>query len=112
MNAFGIAAEDLASKIDFLNAVENESDYCYLRPNNCNSQRQDQLVKQLGGSVEDLAFFLTAMKEGGINASEGANALKSGLASLINPTEAVLSNMLKSFGINVRELVRRQSRAT
>jgi hypothetical protein len=84
-NAFGIAAEDLSKKIDFLNAVENQTvtsidDLTTAIP------KAAPVIQQLGGNVEDLAFFLTAMKEGGINASEGANALKSGLASLINPT--------------------------
>jgi len=44
------------------------------------------------------------MKEGGINASEGANAIKSGLASLINPTNAA-SKMLAGFGINIKGIV-------
>jgi len=47
---------------------------------------------------------MTAMKEGGINASEGANALKSGLASMINPT-AKASAMLQGFGINIKKIV-------
>lgn len=102
-NAFGTAAEDLASKINFLNAVENEtitaiSDLTIAIP------KAGPVVKQLGGDVEDLAFFLTAMKEGGINASEGANALKSGLASLINPTDKA-AEMLQGMGINLREIV-------
>jgi len=102
-NAFGVAAEELAEKIDFLNAVENEtltaiSDLTIAIP------KAGPVVKQLGGDVEDLAFFLTAMKEGGINASEGANALKSGLAKLINPTEKA-SLMLQGFGINLTNIV-------
>jgi len=102
-NAFGIAAEDLASKINFLNAVENQTvvsieDLTEAIP------KAGPVVKQLGGTVEDLAFFLTAMKEGGINASEGANALKSGLASLINPSEKA-SKMLASMGINIKAIV-------
>ena len=44
------------------------------------------------------------MKEGGINASEGANAIKSGLASLINPSQKA-SQFLQSFGINVKGIV-------
>ena len=47
---------------------------------------------------------MTAMKEGGINASEGANALKSGLASMINPTGKA-SAMLEGFGINIKKIV-------
>ena len=103
-NAFGYSTEQLASKIDFLNAVENQTvtsieDLTEAIP------KAGPVIEQLGGGVEDLAFFLTAMKEGGINASEGANALKSGLASLINPTGQA-ADMFMSLGINIRELVR------
>lgn len=102
-NAFGIAAEDLASKINFLNAVENQT-VTSIEDLTIAIPKAGPVVKQLGGDVEDLAFFLTAMKEGGINASEGANALKSGLASLINPTEKA-SAMLADMGINIKQIV-------
>ena len=102
-NAFGVASEDLAQKINYLNAVENQTvlsieDFTIAVP------KAGPVVKQLGGSVEDLAFFMTAMKEGGINASEGANALKSGLASMINPSKKS-SEFLAELGINIKGLV-------
>lgn len=102
-NAFGISSDQLAQKINFLNAVENQtvlsiSDLTEAIP------KAGPVVKQLGGNVEDLAFFMTAMKEGGINASEGANALKSGLASLINPSKKA-SEMLAGLGINIKGIV-------
>ena len=102
-NAFGIAASDLAKKIDFLNAVENQT-VTSIEDLTIAVPKAGPVVKQLGGDVEDLAFFLTAMKEGGINASEGANALKSGLAALINPTGKA-ADMLSAFGINVKGIV-------
>ena len=102
-SAFGVAASDLAKKTDFLNAVENQTitsieDLTEAIP------KAGPVVQQLGGNVEDLTFFLTAMREGGINASEGANALKSGLASLINPTGEAAA-MLEGFGINLQGIV-------
>jgi len=102
-NAFGTAAEDLSKKINFLNAVENQT-VVSIEDLTIAIPKAGPVVKQLGGDVEDLAFFLTAMKEGGINASEGANALKSGLASLINPTKKA-SEMLSGFGINIKSIV-------
>jgi TP901 family phage tail tape measure protein len=102
-NAFGVATEDLASKINFLNAVENQS-VVSIEDLTIAIPKAGPVVKQLGGSVEDLAFFLTAMKEGGINASEGANALKSGLAALINPTGKAVE-MLAGFGVNINAIV-------
>jgi TP901 family phage tail tape measure protein len=102
-NAFGIAAEDLASKINFLNSVENQT-VVSIEDLTIAIPKAGPVVQQLGGNVEDLAFFLTAMKEGGINASEGANALKSGLASLINPSKKA-SEMLAGLGVNIKGIV-------
>ena len=102
-NAFGVAADQLAGKINFLNAVENQTvtsieDLTEAIP------KAGPVVQQLGGDVEDLAFFLTAMKEGGIDAAEGANALKSGLASMINPTKEA-TDQLAGMGINLKAIV-------
>jgi TP901 family phage tail tape measure protein len=102
-NSFGTATDQLAGKIDFLNAVENQT-VTSIEDLTVAIPKAGPVVKQLGGDVEDLAFFLTAMKEGGINASEGANALKSGLASLINPTKAS-SDFLAQFGVNIKGIV-------
>jgi TP901 family phage tail tape measure protein len=102
-NAFGTAAEELAGKIDFLNAVENQT-VTSIEDLTIAIPKAGPVIEQLGGNVEDLAFFLTAMKEGGINASEGANALKSGLASMINPTGKA-AEFLQSFGINLKGIV-------
>jgi TP901 family phage tail tape measure protein len=102
-DAFGVSAEDLAGKIDFLNAVENQT-ITSIEDLTIAIPKAGPVVQQLGGDVEDLTFFLTAMREGGINASEGANALKSGLAALINPTGKA-SEMLAEFGINIEGIV-------
>jgi TP901 family phage tail tape measure protein len=102
-NAFGISTEELSAKINFLNSVENQTvtsldDITQAIP------RVAPVIKQLGGDVEDLTYFITAMKEGGINAAEGANALKSGLSSLINPSKAA-TEMFSQLGINLKTIV-------
>lgn len=102
-NAFGISSQDLAAKINYLNAVENQT-VLSIEDLTTAIPKAGPVIKQLGGSVEDLAFFMTAMKEGGINASEGANALKSGLASMINPSKKA-SEMLAGLGINIKGIV-------
>jgi TP901 family phage tail tape measure protein len=101
--AFKSNTEELANSINFLNAVENQTsttlnDLVEAIP------KAGPIVKGLGGDVKDLALYLTAMREGGINASEGANALKSGLASLINPTK-VATGMFAGFGIDLKNIV-------
>ena len=102
-NAFGIASDKLASKINFLNAVENQT-VVSIEDLTIAIPKAGPVIQQLGGDVEDLAFFLTAMKEGGINASEGANALKSGLAALINPSKKAAA-MLMDLGVNITGIV-------
>ena len=104
-NAFGMSSDKLATSIDFLNAVENQT-VVSLDDITTAIPKVAPVIQQLGGDVKDLTFFMAAMKEGGINASEGANALKSGLAALINPTKRA-SDMLKGFGINATDIVTR-----
>jgi TP901 family phage tail tape measure protein len=102
-NSFGMSSEKLADSINFLNAVENQT-VVSLDDITTAIPKVAPVIQQLGGDVKDLTFFMAAMKEGGINASEGANALKSGLAALINPTGRA-SEMLAQFGINATEIV-------
>ena len=102
-NAFKMSSEQLAGSIDFLNAVENQT-VVSLDDITTAIPKVAPIIQQLGGDVKDLAFFMAAMKEGGINASEGANALKSGLAALINPT-AKASAMMASMGINIKGII-------
>ena len=101
--AFKQNTEQLTESINFLNAVENQTsttlnDLVEAIP------KAGPVIQQLGGDVKDLALYLTAMREGGISASEGANALKSGLASLINPTKQTVG-MMSEFGIDVMGMV-------
>jgi TP901 family phage tail tape measure protein len=102
-NAFAISSDKLADSINFLNAVENQT-VTSLDDITVAIPKVAPVIQQLGGDVKDLAFFLTAMKEGGVNASEGANALKSGLASLINPTNSA-RKMLKGMNIDIDAIV-------
>jgi TP901 family phage tail tape measure protein len=102
-NAFRISSNDLADAINFLNAVENQT-VVSLDDITTAIPKAAPIVRELGGDVRDLAFFMAAMKEGGINASQGANALKSGLASLINPSSKAKA-MLGSFGIDIDKIV-------
>jgi TP901 family phage tail tape measure protein len=106
-SAFKSNTDQLAESINFLNAVENQTsttlnDLVEAIP------KAGPIIKGLGGDVQDLALYLTAMREGGISASEGANALKSGLASLINPTK-VATEMFAGFGIDLKGIVQKNA---
>ncbi len=102
-NAFGVSIEDLTGKVNFLNAAENQT-ILSIQDFNEAVPRAGSVVRQLGGDVEDLAFFMAAMREGGIEATQAANALKSSLGRLINPTEAA-AGRLRSMGIDIKAIV-------
>lgn len=102
--AFNMSTNELAESINFLNAVENQTS-ASLQDLTEAIPRVGPVINSLGGDVKDLAVLLVAMKEGGVNAAEGANAIKSGLASLINPTRQA-SETAKQYGIDLDGIVK------
>jgi TP901 family phage tail tape measure protein len=102
-SAFNMSTTELAESINFLNAVENQTS-ASLQDLTEAIPRVGPVINSLGGDVKDLAVLLVAMKEGGVNAAEGANAIKSGLASLINPTRQA-SDTAKKYGIDIKGIV-------
>ena len=102
-SVFRSDTKQLAKDIDFLNAVENQTS-ASIDDLTTAIPKAGPVVRGLGGDVKDLATMLVAMKEGGIPAGEAANAIKSSLSALINPTKEV-SKYMKSFGIDLTEIV-------
>jgi hypothetical protein len=102
-SAFRLSGQDLADTINFLNMVENQT-VVSLQDIAAAIPRVAPVIAGLGGDVKDLTVFLAAMQEGGVDAAEGANALKSGLASLINPTKQA-TEMLSGMGINLDAII-------
>lgn len=102
-NVFGASTKQLTEDINFLNAVENQTT-ASIQDLTTAIPKAGPVVRGLGGDVKDLATMLVAMKEGGIPAGEAANAIKSSLSSLINPTKEV-SKYMKGFGIDLTEIV-------
>jgi TP901 family phage tail tape measure protein len=102
-SAFKLSGQDLADTINFLNMVENQT-VVSLQDIAAAIPRVAPVISGLGGDVKDLTVFLAAMQEGGVDAAEGANALKSGLASLINPTKQATA-MLSGMGINLETII-------
>ena len=103
--AFGVSNKDLAATIDFLNVTENET-ILTMQDMAAAIPRVAPVIRGLGGDIQDLAVFMTAMREGGVTAEQGANALKSGLGRLINPTKAAKETLM-DFGISVEKIVER-----
>ena len=104
-SAFRLSGQDLADTINFLNMVENQT-VVSLQDIAAAIPRVAPVIQGLGGNVKDLTVFLAAMQEGGVDAAEGANALKSGLASLINPTKQA-KDMLNGMGISLDSIIQK-----
>lgn len=102
-NAFGTSNKELAPTVDFIGAVANQTVLSVDDLTNA-IPRVAPVIKGLGGNVKDLAVLLVAMREGGVSAEQGANALKSGLANLINPTKAA-SKAAAQYKIDLQGIV-------
>ena len=86
-NVYKLSTNQLSGAIDFLNAVENQTSTS-MQDLAAGIPKVGPIVQQLGGSFKDTAIMMVAMKEAGVPAAQSANAIKSALASLINPTKA------------------------
>lgn len=101
-STFKMSNADLAQSIDYLNQLENQT-MVTMEDMTTAIPKAATVVEGLGGSVEDLGTMMAALREGGVSAAEGANALKSGLGSLLNPSKAA-AEALSSIGVNVPKL--------
>jgi len=102
-NVFHLQSSQMLDAVNFLNAAKHSTsttmqDIVDALP------RVGPIIQQLGGSYKDFATMLVALKESGIPAAQGANAIKSMLASMINPTKAA-STALSALHINLKQIV-------
>jgi TP901 family phage tail tape measure protein len=103
-SVYGQTTEDLAKSFNYMNAVENATslsieDFSKAIP------KVAAPLKSLGGDIQEVGTLLVAMRSRGINAVEGANAIKASFNRVLNPTRAA-KNMFKELtGEGLVELV-------
>jgi len=108
--AFGLSVDELTEKFNFMNQVENSTsltiqDIAEATP------RAASALSSLGVTVEEMTVLLTSMKESGVDAAEGANALKSATTRLLNPTAGAIAQFSKlrsattGVGIDIDKIV-------
>lgn len=93
---------ELGQTINFLNQLENQT-MVTMDDMTTAIPKAATVVKGLGGTIQDLGVFMAAMAEGGVTAAEGANALKSGLGSLLNPSKKAKEELDK-IGVSMDTL--------
>lgn len=101
-STFKMSNEELAKSINFLNQLENQT-MVTMDDMTTAIPKAGAIIQGLGGDVEDLGVMMAALREGGVSAAEGANALKSGLGSLLNPSKAA-AKKLSEVGVNLPKL--------
>jgi len=101
-NVYKLSTNQLSGAIDFLNAVENQTSTS-MQDLAAGIPKVGPIVQQLGGSFKDTALMMVAMKEAGVPAAQSANAIKSALASLINPTKAA-KDAFAAYNINLSSI--------
>jgi TP901 family phage tail tape measure protein len=101
-NVYKLNTNQLADAVNFLNAVENQTSTS-LQDLAAGIPKVGPIVQQLGGSFKDTAVMMVAMKEAGVPAAQSANAIKSAIASLINPTKGA-ENAFAAFHINLKNI--------
>ena len=101
-NVYKLNTNQLADAVNFLNAVENQTSTS-LQDLAAGIPKVGPIVQQLGGSFKDTAVMMVAMKEAGVPAAQSANAIKSAIASLINPTKGAEA-AFAGFNINLKNI--------
>ena len=102
-NVFKLQATQVADAVNFLNAAKHSTSTTMQDITDA-LPRVGPIIQQMGGTYKDFVAFLVALKESGVPAAQGANAIKSMLASMINPTKAA-QTALKSMHIDIKAIV-------
>lgn len=102
---FNMSVKDTADAINYMNSVENATslqmeDFAEAIP------RAAAPVAQLGGSLQDLGTIMVALKERGVDAAEGANAIKTLMNRLINPAEQTKETFKSLTGQDLPEFIK------
>jgi len=101
-NVYKLSTTQLADAVNYFGAIQKQTSLSMNDLVDAES-RVGPIIDQLGGSYKDTAIMLLAMKEAGVPAAQGANALKSAFASIIAPTSAATKEFQK-YGINLAQI--------
>lgn len=102
-NVFKLSSDQMAGAVDFLNAAKHSTsttmqDLIDAIP------RVGPILQQMGGTYKDFTTLIVALKENGVPAAQGANAIKSMFASLDNPTTKAIT-MFNNLGISLKGII-------
>lgn len=104
MNTYKMSTKELGDSFNYMNDLENATslstqDFAQAIPRAASS------MASLGVSFKDFGVLMVAMKEGGVDAVQGANALKSATGRLLNPT-AEAKAAFDAMHISIEQVVK------
>lgn len=103
---FKMSTDEVTESFNYMNAVENATslqlkDFAAAIPIAANP------IKAFGGDIKELGILLTAMRERGIGAVEGANAIKASMQRLARPSKQIQGEFAAlTGGLDIKEIVR------
>jgi TP901 family phage tail tape measure protein len=102
-SVFKMSNQELAQSFDYMNAVENATsletkDFAAAIP------IAAAPVKAFGGDIQELGVLLTAMKSQGIEATQGANAIKAAMQRLGRPSKQIQEEWTALTGTDITQI--------
>ena len=104
-SAYNLSTKQLADTWNFFNSVEN-STVLTMQDISEALPRVSGIMNTLGVSVQDTVTMLTAFKSAGIDAVEGATALKSISFKIFNPNQKAKDSFLALTGIDYQQIIK------
>lgn len=97
--------KDLTNTFNYMNAVENATSLT-LQDIAEATPRAASAMAALGVSAQEMTVLLVAMREAGVDAAEGANALKSATGTILSPSPAAVDFVKEIAGGRVAQGVK------
>lgn len=96
--------KDMNDTLNFMNQVSNATSLS-LQDIAEATPRAATGIAQLGGTAQDMTVLLVSMREAGVDAASGANALKSATTRIISPVKKA-TDFYDKFGISLKKLAK------
>jgi TP901 family phage tail tape measure protein len=85
-SVYGMSSQKLGETFNFMNSMENQTNLT-MQDFVVGIPKVSGVLKEFGGTVQDAGVLLAGMKAAGIDAAEGANAIKSISFKIISPNQ-------------------------
>lgn len=100
--AFKMDPTQLTQNLNFMNAASNATSLS-LQDIAESVPRAASGLAQLDVTAEEMTIMLVSMREAGVDAAEGANALKSATTRILNPVKKA-TEFYKQYGISIQDI--------